>query len=140
VGNNTYTENNGKRYDTVTGKQLVSSQISAVATGILPARNVNSIDGFINRKASIRSARHSVNRPQRSQTLMRKSVKKPLIIHAPTAIGEQLKGIHKSSLGTQPRRIELAKNTARSLHINKYVSHPHRTSISKLHSKLTVKQ
>jgi hypothetical protein len=141
VGNNTYIEINGKKYDTETGKQIVSSTTPATATTVRSTRSTGSIDGFSRRKstASHSPAKHAAKSPQKSQTLMRKSVKKPLTSSKSTQNTTVTNGIKKSSLGTQQRRIESAKHTIKSPHVDKYGPQVHRTSIARKQAELTVR-
>lgn len=134
MSKNTFIEINGKRYDTVTGKQLPT------ITSVKPTGNAGSIDGFSRRKTPNRvPANHASKNPQKSQTLMRQSVKKPVATPM-KAQKTSTNYIQKSSLGQHPRRVETAKMSVKSPHINKYGSVVARTSIATRHSELPIKQ
>lgn len=137
MSKNTFIEINGKRYDTVTGKQLSDSKTTI--TSVKPTSSTGSIDGFSRRKSSSRvPAKHSSKSPQKSQTLMRQSVKKPAV--AVQTQNRPVNHIQKSSLGQQPRRVETAKRSTKSPQVNKYGSPATRTSIATHHSELPIKQ
>ena len=139
MGKQTFIEINGKKYDAATGKQLQSSASSAsTVTSISPKQNSGSIDGFSRRKTTARTpANHAAKSTQKSQTLMRKSVKKP---DAPSPVNKAENHISKSSLGQQPRRVASARLTTKSPHVQKYGAFAHRSSIIKQHAELPVKQ
>ncbi len=144
MGKQTFIEINGKKYDAITGRQLVesTSHHTAKTTKISPNQGV--MDGFIrrpsqNKKASRVAPQHAVKNVQKSQTLMRKSVKKPeAVVHKTTP---KAPGITKSSLGQQQSRVMSAQATRQSSHIKKFSqSSAPRTSIAKTYSQLSVQQ
>lgn len=140
MSKSTYIEINGKKYDAVTGKQMVKSQ--STITSMKPSKNVGSIDGFSRRKTAQRiPANHAGKSQQKSKTLMRHSVKKPAAIQQPASHTKtQNNHTAKSNLGQHTRRVESAKNSPRSPHVKKYGTPVARTSIAKNHSEVTVKQ
>jgi hypothetical protein len=141
VGKNTYIEINGKKYDAVTGKQILASATSIAVTTLKPTRNTGSVDGFSRRKSTANhvSAKHAAKSPQKSQTLMRKSVIKPIASTKSAQNTAITNDIKKSSLGAQPRRLESAKHTIKSPQVNKYGPQVHRTSIAKHQAELPVR-
>jgi len=140
VSKNTYIEINGNKYDAVTGKQIAKSHSSV--TPMKQSKNVGSIDGFSRRKATQRiPANHSPKNQQKSQTLMRQSVKKPAVAPQPSAHSKnQTNHIAKSALGQHPRRVESAKTSPKSPHVKKYGTPVARTSIAKNHSEISIKK
>jgi len=135
---------NGKKYDAVTGKMISGTAPSKPNKPIVqPITNKTGVvDGFVKRPAQHKSrqtpAHHVQNTPKKSSTLMRKSVSKP----QKSAIKPKKvqHTVQKSSLGSSSARVEQAKQTPKSQHIQKYSQPTARTSvIKKSSSALAVK-
>lgn len=127
-------EINGKKFDVATGKQLANSEPKAVP------KPGTVVDGFIKSSATkshttpkvhhakpaptVKTATPKINhasqphvvhhKPEKSKTLMRSSVKKPVM--APVSAQP------KPKVGVSPARIQRAKSTPKSALINKFSS------------------
>jgi hypothetical protein len=138
VGNQTFIEINGKKYDALTGK-LIQDKPTAPVQKTTFQPQVGVVDGFTRRPkpTSPRSVRHAVKAPQKSQTLARSAVKKP---HPKTAVTTPaVSPITKPTLKTPEVRAQRARTTAKSPDIQKF---PHtekpRTSVVKHAHELAV--
>jgi hypothetical protein len=138
VGNQTFIEINGKKYDAISGRLVDSASHKASITSVKPATNQGSIDGFSRRSKKPQNhrtpAQHALKQTQKSQTLMRNSVKKPALTPPQVAKNE----ITRSSLGQHPRRVAHSQNTIKSPHVQKFSAPAARTSIRKESKELTV--
>jgi hypothetical protein len=135
VGNKNFIEINGKKYDSVTGKMLDSAPATPQkkVTTITPQMNSGVVDGFTRRsprKNTVHSnATPARKSPQKSQTLMRQTVKKPTPVAGKIAKAKPV--IHKSHLGTSVKRTTIAMQTPKSQHVQKYGEINHRSSVVK---------
>ncbi len=135
MGNKNFIEINGKKYDALTGKMLDSSEVpnKTVVTKVTPAQNVGVMDGFVRKpqkNTSQRTSAHPTSKQtQKSKTLMRNSVKKPVVVSR--EIKAQKPQIHKSQLGTSAKRTTSAMQTPKSNQVHKYGEITHRTSVVK---------
>jgi len=135
VGNKNFIEINGKKYDAVTGRLLESDGHvpKNPVIKVMPSQNTGVVDGF-SRRPQRTNTIHSVAKPaqkapQKSQTLMRKSVQKPTpVIHKVKA---EKTVIHKSHLGTSVKRQQVASQIPKSQHVQKYGETTHRSSVIK---------
>lgn len=137
MGNN-FIEINGKRYDTITGKQLDTAPSASHAntpkvTKVTPQQNTGVVDGFSKRKRrSSAQPQHVTKQVQRSNTLMRSSVKKPEQVLPKTKQAAQQQRIQKSQLGASAWREQQAKKVQKSAHVQKYAQGERaRTSVVK---------
>jgi hypothetical protein len=145
VGSKNFIEINGKRYDAITGRMLVSQASHEVkpAASIQPHHSGGLVDGVTRRPQQKKVVQRSIalpagKQPQKSQTLMRRTVKKPDIATRKTAPKEPT--IQKSQLGTSARRSQTAMQTPRSQHVKKFGEYAHRSSIVKItNPSMTVK-
>ena len=86
MGNKNFIEINGKKYDAITGKILDSSEVPSktAVTKVTPTQNVGVMDGFVRKPQNHSSQRTSTHpaskQTQKSKTLMRNSVKKPVVV------------------------------------------------------------
>jgi hypothetical protein len=144
-------EINGKKYDATTGK-LVDNARTPMKASLRPAQNIGSIDGFSRKKPTTvnaitkpskisparRQAVHATKPVQKSQTLMRSAVKKPV----PKTIQQPVSSDKKiSSLGLSPHRFEAAKNTPTNTQVYRYGAQPqHSNSVVMKLQPLTVKK
>lgn len=131
-------EINGKKYDAATG-QLISAPRSAkpaMTKTSKPSVGVGSIDGFgpAPKKATVHHApRHAASHakkstPQKSQTLMRSAVKKPV-----TPVKKAHEPIeHKSQLGSQHSRHTAALSVPKSPQVHRYEHHSASTVVKKV--------
>jgi hypothetical protein len=147
VGNKNFIEINGKKYDAVTGRILdgettITSKPQPVAT-VTPKMNSGVVDGFV-RKPKNTSTSRALAKPaskqvQKSKTLMRTSVKKPEPVAKKIQASQPT--ISKSHLGTSVKRTQVAMQTPKSQHVQKYGEQQHRSSVAKTtNDSLTVKQ
>ncbi len=159
VGNKqNYIDINGKRYDPVTGVLLGSSVIlkSTRQSLHIPAMNRPVVDGFIRRPkntsmhhSSTQQAAHIIAvRPQKSKTLMRAAVKKPLATNAgkqPQPSVQPKTVFGKTSITSRvssiPRlRQEHADHTQKSKLINRFGTFSASSTIIKKIAPLEVRQ
>lgn len=131
MGSQNFIEINGKKYDALTGKQInhtASSMDIKKPTTIMP-NSGGVVDGFVrptratNHKSNITTVSKS---PQKSQTLMRKTVNKPT---QTTGKPAEKSVLTKSKLGTSPKRLQTASEVKRSQHIQKYGQDINRSSV-----------
>lgn len=131
-------EINGKKYNAVTGKILQS--------GAKP--NVKSVDGFTKRAPMNNSTRktaparstaaHNKKSAQKSQTLMRAAVKKPVASKKtkPTRVA----GISKPTMKTNHTRRKVASATPKHANVSRYGDVQSRSSVVKKVQHMPVKQ
>lgn len=141
-------EINGKKYDAVTGRLVTTSQPQPVTapkvehitqphhpkTGVV-------LDGFVKKPAPQHSSKrevvHAKKVTQKSHTLMRTAVKKPVATTAPV----QKSSIqHKTELGTSQTRQKASTSIPKSPLISRYGDVQHRSSVVKKVQPLAVKQ
>lgn len=146
MGNKNFIEINGNKYDAITGKMIsgdsdATPKPQPIAT-VTPKTNVGVVDGFMRKPKKANVTRPSPNsaakQAQKSQTLMRTSVKKP----EPVAkkLQNSKPSIQKSHLGTSVKRTEAAKLVPKSHQVQKYGTIEHRSSVVKTtNPSLTVK-
>ncbi len=123
-------ELNGKQYDARTGKIISNKAVATVAKPTPATPNSNQVvDGFLRRpkpiaspqispsgKTAVASINHTKRPVDKSKTLMRPAVKKPLIIK--NDIQKQKFVANPSSAEMQ--RISRAQNTQKSPHISRF--------------------
>ncbi len=135
-------EINGKKYDAVSGRLIDKNQTTNQITTMQPTvkrTNGVAVDGFVKSTHAIRKVQHQKKPLQKSQTLMRTAVKKP-IATTKTPRPTTVAGISKPQLGSSAHRQKLAAETIKSPQISKFGSAEHRTSIVKKVQDLPVKQ
>lgn len=145
VGNQTFIEINGKKYDAVTGRLITNeSPTPAVKTVVqAPAKQHSGVvDGFVRRPSKPHTAHHTaptaVKKPQKSQTLARAAVKKPKPTIAPAPKQEQF---IKPSLKAPAHRVARAHTIQKSPQIRKFdTNEAPRTSVVKKQTSLAVVQ
>ncbi len=125
MGKQNFIEINGKKYDTITGKLLDVAPGNGSST-IAPTKlkkNVGIVDGVVrpNRKTVLRRRPKQIGaKPQKSQTLMRSAVVKPV---DPNPQKNLNKSLHKSiikKLGMSPARVRHSHQIHQSPKIKKY--------------------
>lgn len=137
MGHKNFIEINGKKYDAITGRMIEdsssnSSKVQPIAT-VTPKMNSGVVDGFVRKPKKVGSSRTQAKpvpkQAQKSNTLMRASVKKP----EPVAkkIQASKPSIQKSHLGSSVKRTQVAMQTPKSQHVQKYGADQHRTSVVK---------
>jgi len=118
---------NGKRYDALTGKMLDAPE-SAKSKAVKPAVHKDTfqtgkvVDGFTRKRPSAHVS-HSVHKkPEHSKTLMRQSVKKPVLASAKPASVKPIQPTHKIIGATTPFRELRAEHVKKSRLISKFGS------------------
>ncbi len=123
MGKPTYIEINGKKYDAATGKMFTGQQSTVIKPTATVKHGIGSVDGFARRAVRAQKvAAHTQKAPQRSQTLMRKGLRKPVasaVKHRKTTT-IQRPAISKSSLGVSARRQNAAKAITKSPQVRKF--------------------
>jgi len=129
-------EINGKKYNAITGK-LLSEQSKA---------SKKSTDGLVNnanhKKTKARKkASHVKKKPNKSQTLMRSAVKKPVVKHKKKVKKvASVAGIRKPTLKTPKHRISKASAAKKSTMISHFGDMTSRSSVIKKVQHLPVKK
>lgn len=121
---------NGKKYNAATGELIQDSSHTKVEKVVHTSSAAGkSMDGVARRKSMHLPAKHTKKQVQKSNTLMRKAVKKPT--ERTTKNENSVSSISKPSLQVNPRRVAHAKAIQKSPHIQKYGVIDHRSSVRK---------
>ena len=122
VAAKTIIEINGRKYDARTGE--IVNDAPTVAHGLQP--NTGVIDGFQRPRTVLRSSvtRKQLHKAQKSQTLVRSAVKKPVSLVKP-AVSTQSHNVaaadlRRNLLTTPAKRLEHAKHTNQSASVARF--------------------
>lgn len=140
MGNQTTIEINGKKYDAVTGKLLPTADVPAKPVVINPQHSTGVMDGFVKKPTHHQTkqrtkAEHAVKTPQKSQTLMRKSVHKPETLTPKQVLAHQE---IRHRLGLSQQRLRHAQEVKKSPSIHKYDHSVSHSTVVKKHADLKV--
>jgi hypothetical protein len=125
-------ELNGQMYDTKTGQLLGHASVTKTKSVKTPASQVKHLDGFTRRPNAVKRAPSTVtpakvhHQPQKSKTLMRTAVKKPVApakIHAkaPATTATHKSTAHKAYVApAKPGRVIRATSIPKSTFISKF--------------------
>ena len=142
-------EINGKRYDTATGRMVdgvrqakqPSTRLSGSVDGMTTGKPLTPYAGGQAHKKPRTQAHHLSKSNQKSQTLMRKSVKKPVAQTVTSSVKPgNVAGIQKRSLGQSHTRMQSAKQISRSPLVQKYGETKQNSSVQRVASHHTVRQ
>lgn len=135
-------EINGKKYNAATGEQIGDSSRSPQSLdGMTPMKTGKPTTVNAPTPAHARprtTAKHATKTTQKSQTLMRRSVKKPTRKISASEQPAAVAGIRKRSLGGSQDRARVAQQVKKSEHISKF-NDQQRSSVVKLSSNHQVK-
>lgn len=144
-------EINGKKYDAATGRMLSATKTTKIRN------NVGVIDGFVRKpkrthtttqtssvspvkpRKSRQPASHTAKTPQKSKTLMRSAVKKP-VAQIKTTKPTRTTAINKTAMQSSPRRKVVAATSQKSTMVSRYSNPAARSSVVKKVQHMPVKK